>query len=55
MEKMLTSEPEDFKRFLNSSPDASVPEDERIDRGAFRYQKVYIHFAVGSDHRLGNY
>ena len=40
LEKLLTAETEDFKRFLSSSPDSAVSQEERDDRGAFQYQKV---------------
>lgn len=40
LEKLLTAETEDFKRFLNTSPDSVVSQEERDDRGAFQYQKV---------------
>ena len=41
---MLISEPDDFKRFLNSSPESVVPESERTEKEAYRYQKVSISF-----------
>ena len=40
LERMLTSEPADFRRYLKSSPEESVSQAEREDRGAFQYQKV---------------
>lgn len=40
MEKMLTSEPKDFRRFLRSSPDSAVPQAEREERQAYRYCKA---------------
>jgi hypothetical protein len=40
MEKMLTTEPDDFKRFLKSSPEDSVTEAERKEKEAYRYQRV---------------
>nr|XP_019000426.1 uncharacterized protein I203_06840 [Kwoniella mangroviensis CBS 8507]OCF63887.1 hypothetical protein I203_06840 [Kwoniella mangroviensis CBS 8507] len=40
LEKMLTCEVHDFKRFLLSSPESAVPEEERTAKEAYRYQRV---------------
>lgn len=40
LEKFLTTEGEDFERFLSTSPESSVPEAERKAPEAYRYQKV---------------
>ncbi|WVF70907.1 hypothetical protein IAT40_005702 [Kwoniella sp. CBS 6097] len=41
LEKMLTCESaSDFKRFLTSSPESAVPEAERTEREAYKYQKM---------------
>nr|XP_018267045.1 uncharacterized protein I303_01028 [Kwoniella dejecticola CBS 10117]OBR89203.1 hypothetical protein I303_01028 [Kwoniella dejecticola CBS 10117] len=40
LEKMLTCENADFKRFLSSSPESAVPEEERNAKEAYRYQRV---------------
>ncbi|WWC66499.1 uncharacterized protein I206_100401 [Kwoniella pini CBS 10737] len=40
LEKMLTCENADFKRFLTSSPESAVPEEERSAKEAYRYQRV---------------
>ncbi|KIR59072.1 hypothetical protein I314_05056 [Cryptococcus bacillisporus CA1873] len=40
LEKMLTSEAEDLKRFLLSSPEESVSEAERTEREAYHYKKI---------------
>lgn len=39
MEKMLTSEKNDFKRFLKSAPDSGVSQEEREERETYRYCK----------------
>lgn len=39
MEKLLTTEPKEFRRFLRSSPDSAVPPAEREERQAYRYCK----------------
>ncbi|WWC58481.1 uncharacterized protein I303_101024 [Kwoniella dejecticola CBS 10117] len=38
LEKMLTCENADFKRFLSSSPESAVPEEERNAKEAYRSQ-----------------
>ncbi|WVQ82650.1 hypothetical protein IAT38_004782 [Cryptococcus sp. DSM 104549] len=40
LEKLLTAETEDFKRFLAVNPESGVPESERNVKEAYRYQKV---------------
>jgi hypothetical protein len=40
LEKMLTTEDADFKRFLKSSPESAVSAEERTAREAYRYSKV---------------
>lgn len=40
LEKVLTSEPEEFKRFLKSSPETPEMELERNAPEAYMYQKV---------------
>nr|XP_019049359.1 hypothetical protein I302_03145 [Kwoniella bestiolae CBS 10118]OCF28289.1 hypothetical protein I302_03145 [Kwoniella bestiolae CBS 10118] len=40
LEKMLTCETSDFKRFLLSSPESAVSEDERTEKEAYRYQRM---------------
>lgn len=39
LEKQLTAEPDDFKRFMNSSPESAVPESERTEREAYCYSR----------------
>lgn len=39
LEKFLTVEQEDFERFLSSSPESAVPEEERTEREAYAYSK----------------
>lgn len=40
MEKMLTSDAKDMKRFMKSAPESAVTEAERNQREAYRYVKV---------------
>ncbi|RSH92777.1 hypothetical protein EHS25_008223 [Saitozyma podzolica] len=40
LEKRLTTETDDFNRFLRSAPESAVPQDERTEREAYRYRKV---------------
>lgn len=40
LEKMLTSEAKDLKRFLLSSPEESVSDAERTEREAYHYKKI---------------
>lgn len=39
LEKMLTADANDFKRFLNSAPESAVPDSERTEREAYAYSK----------------
>ncbi|WWC86375.1 uncharacterized protein L201_001251 [Kwoniella dendrophila CBS 6074] len=40
LEKMLTCEAHDFQRFLTSSPESAVPEEERTAKEAYRYKNL---------------
>jgi hypothetical protein len=40
LEKRLTTETDDFNRFLRTAPESAVPQGERTEREAYRYQKV---------------
>jgi hypothetical protein len=40
LEKLLVTNPKDFKRFLKSAPDSAVTEEERHEKEAYMYQKV---------------
>ncbi|WVR05992.1 hypothetical protein IAU60_003020 [Kwoniella sp. DSM 27419] len=40
LEKLLTCEANDFRRFLTSSPESAVPEAERSEKEAYRYQRA---------------
>ena len=40
LEKLLVTDKNNFKRFLNSSPPESVTEAERNEKEAYRYSKV---------------
>jgi hypothetical protein len=40
MEKMVTSDEKELKRFMLSSPESGVSEEERNAREAYRYCKV---------------
>jgi len=40
MEKMVTSDQKELKRFMLSSPESSVSTEERYAREAYRYCKV---------------
>lgn len=42
LEKFLTSEQDDFARFLSTSPESGVSEEERTAPEAYRYQKVCL-------------
>ncbi|WVW82431.1 hypothetical protein I302_104441 [Kwoniella bestiolae CBS 10118] len=49
LEKMLTCETSDFKRFLLSSPESAVSEDERTEKEAYRYQRTRACLPVRHD------
>jgi hypothetical protein len=42
MEKMVTSDEKEMKRFMLSSPESGVSEEERNAREAYRYCKVNL-------------
>lgn len=42
MEKMLTSDEKEMARFMTSSPESAVSEEERTQREAYHYSKVGI-------------
>jgi hypothetical protein len=48
LEKLLVTDKNNFKRFLNSSPPESVTEAERNEKEAYRYSKV-CHVKTRSD------
>lgn len=40
MEKMVTSDEEEMSRYMVTSPESAVPEEERNQREAYHYSKV---------------